>query len=161
MNILGIDPGNVQSAFILFNSEKEAIIDKGILENDVFLEKLSSLYSQDVKPDICILEQIKCYGMVMGETTIETVFWSGRFIQHVVECGGIFERMGRIEIKNILCRSSRAKDTQIRQRLLDLFNNDVGTKNNKGRLYGVKKDEWAALAVCIAWNMKKTGDFKY
>jgi len=160
MFILGIDPGNVQSAFILFDSEKGIIVDKGILENNVFLEKLSSLYSQEVKPDICILEQIKCYGMVMGETTIETVFWSGRIIQHVIACGGTFERMGRIEIKNVLCRSSRAKDGQVRQRLIDLYG-EPGTKANPGITYKISKDLWSALAVCTAWNMRRTGDFKY
>ena len=55
-----------------------------------------------------------------------------------------------------LCHDSRAKDTNIRQALLDLFPRagggatpQVGTKGKPGPLYGVSSHAWPALAVAI------------
>ena len=54
-----------------------------------------------------------------------------------------------------LCGHPRAKDPNIRQALLDRFGpgreKALGTKKAPGALYGIKGDEWAALAVAITW----------
>ena len=50
------------------------------------------------------------------------------------------------------CHSARAKDSNIRQALLDRFGGKdiaVGTKADQGPLYGIKKDVWSALAIGV------------
>lgn len=54
----------------------------------------------------------------------------------------------RRHIKIHLCNSARAKDSNIRQALIDRFGSP-GTKKNPGKLYGIKADEWAALACVV------------
>jgi hypothetical protein len=161
MRILAIDPGNVQSAYVLFDTEKEECLSRGILLNDECLKVFDTFgYSDTDRADICVIEQIASMGMAVGETIFETAVWSGRFWQLLSMRNIPVERLKRIAIKNILCGSSKAKDTNIRQRLIDIFG-EVGTKKNPGKLYGMKADMWAALAVAVAWNMKQTKDFKY
>jgi hypothetical protein len=45
----------------------------------------------------------------------------------------------------------RAKDSNIRQALIDRFG-EPGTKKVPGLLYGIKKDEWSALALGVFWH---------
>ena len=52
----------------------------------------------------------------------------------------------RKEEKINLCGSMKAKDSNIRQALLDRFG-IVGTKKEPGWFYGMKKDMWSAYAV--------------
>jgi len=151
MKVLGIDPGNCQSALVLLDTDTQEILYKGIHPNlDCFLvfERMKP------EPHICVIEQVAGMGMVVGETVFETAVWSGRFWQMLDSLGLKVDRIKRNEIKNILCGSSRAKDKNIRQRLIDIFG-EQGTKNNPGKTYGMKADMWAALAVAVAWDMKQ------
>jgi hypothetical protein len=59
----------------------------------------------------------------------------------------------RKDVKLYLCGSLRATDANIRAALLDRFGPGreiaVGTKRAPGPLYGIKGDEWSALAVAL------------
>jgi hypothetical protein len=60
----------------------------------------------------------------------------------------------RATVKAHLCRSAKAKDSNVRQALIDLFGgkeNAIGTKKTPGPLYGISGDVWAALAVAVTW----------
>ncbi len=63
----------------------------------------------------------------------------------------------RFDVKLHLCGNARAKDTNIRQALIDRFggiegkSKAVGTKKAPGPLYGCKSHMWAALAVAVTW----------
>ena len=57
-----------------------------------------------------------------------------------------------------LCNSVRAKDSNVRQALLDRFpatgggkTPQIGTKSKPGPLYGFSKDMWAALGVALTF----------
>jgi len=104
-----------------------------------------------------VIEQIRSYGMAVGAEVFDTCVWTGRFIQ---AWGGPHTMVPRIDVKMHLCKSPRAKDTNVRQALIDRFgpgkDKAIGTKKNPGPLYGFKRDMWAALGVAVTyWDTKR------
>jgi hypothetical protein len=89
--------------------------------------------------------------MAVGQEIFETVHWAGRFHEAF---RGTVHRTPRCQVKLHLCWDSRAKDTNIRQALLDPFGGRkqaIGTKRDPGPLYAVKGDLWSALAIAVTW----------
>ena len=81
-----------------------------------------------------------------------TRVWIGRFIQVANQRNIPYQQLYRKEIVTQLCGTSRAKDANVRRRLIDLyathdFKNGKGTKSNPDILYGFKADIYSALAV--------------
>lgn len=141
MNIIAIDPGPTESAYVLLNRYPDLeIMDKGKVQNDDLLGLLKSRVI-----DQMVIEQVASMGMAVGATVFETVFWSGRFCQAFK---GQFHRIKRHEVKMALCGNMRAKDGNIRQALIDRFG-PPGTKKNRGATYGISGDMWSALAVGV------------
>lgn len=148
MLILAIDPGNVNSAYVLMEKETYKPIEFGLLENNLVREKVLNL-----DYDCLAIEMVASYGMAVGESVFDTCVWIGRFIECAQERNIPYTRVYRIEEKMNICHDSRAKDSNIRQALIDRFG-IVGTKKNPGFFYGFKKDIWAAYAVgCTYINM--------
>ena len=88
--------------------------------------------------------------MSVGQTVFETCVWIGRF-KEIAEAQNIkVDYIYRKDEKMNLCYSMKAKDSNIRQALIDRFG-VVGTKKNPGWFYGFKKDIWAAYAVGITY----------
>lgn len=137
--IMAIDPGNVESAYCLIDEKTYKPVEFGKIDNTLMLVKLGEL-----KYNKLIIEMIASYGMPVGASVFETCVWIGRFIQRR-QCPD-FEYIYRKEEKMNLCYSMKAKDSNIRQALIDRFG-EVGTKKNQGFFYGFKKDIWAAFAV--------------
>lgn len=95
---------------------------------------------------------IASYGMPVGKEVFETCVWIGKFAQ----ASNLKEKyIYRKDEKMNLCHSMKAKDSNIRQALIDRFG-PVGTKKNPGWFYGFKADIWSAYAVGITYldNMK-------
>lgn len=154
MTIIGLDPGPTHSALVLFDGQR--ISHHEIEKNDKILLRLNALKGA---VEMLVIEQIASMGMAVGADVFETCFWSGRF----AEAFDPFEwrRLKRHEIKMHLCGSMRAKDTNIRQALIDRFGGSaaVGKKATPGPLYGLKGDEWSALAVAVTWaDLHKEGE---
>lgn len=143
MTILAIDSGNVESGYCLIDSETYKPLEFGKIDNTQMLFKIKEL-----NYDKIILEMVASYGMAVGASVFETCVWIGRFIQ-ARKCPD-FEYIYRKEEKINLCGSMKAKDSNIRQALIDRFG-EVGTKKNQGFFYGFKKDIWAAFAVGVTW----------
>ena len=73
--------------------------------------------------DEIVIEMIASYGMPVGESVFQTCVWIGKFAQ-------AYEKyIYRKEEKMNICHSMRAKDSNIRQALIDRFG-PVGTKKN-------------------------------
>ena len=147
--LLSCDPGNIQSAFCLYNTVKKLPIEFCTLQNDEVL-----LISAFRRAKAFVIEKVACYGMPVGETVFETVYWSGRFAEQWDTdwtSANSFARITRQEVKLHLCGQARAKDANVRQALIDRFG-EKGTVKNKGVLYGIKADEWQALAVAVAYS---------
>jgi hypothetical protein len=145
--ILAIDPGTESAGLVLLSKDCK-IIDAQVLPNPQVLE-----YILDTKGvDYLAIEQVKSYGMAVGETTFRTVEWSGRFIQQWLHATKLLEdrvlRLPRLEIKLHLCQSPRANDGNIRQALIDRLG-APGSKREPGVTYNIKTHMWAALAVAI------------
>lgn len=147
MNILAIDPGTTDSAYILWNGEKP--LEFGIKPNSEIFPILAK-HGTNQPDTLLVIEKIESYGMAVGVETFETVHWSGRFHQYWTDIGGNPQvtMLGRKTIKMHLCSSMKAKDGNIRQALLDRFG-PVGVKKAPGILYGVSSHIWAALAVAV------------
>lgn len=148
--IIAIDPGNEQSAYVVYDGSKP--IDSSIMPNKDLLELLDS---HAAFPDAgrLVIEGIACYGMPVGKETFDTCVWIGRFMQ----CFGADETtlVYRKDVKMHLCQSMRAKDPMVRQALLDKFGpgkeRAIGKKKTPGPLYGIKSHCWSALAIAVTY----------
>ena len=146
--ILSIDPGNVQTAYTLLEVDTLKPISARILPN---AEMLDFIEGHSYKADIdFVIEMVASYGMAVGETVFETVFWIGQFYAAAGQYKSRY-RIKRMDVKMNLCHNSRAKDANIRQALIDRFG-VVGTKKNPGWFYGFKSDMWAAYAVGVTYH---------
>jgi len=155
MKVFGIDPGSEQSAYVIWNGEE--ILAKGILENGKMVYLLMD-YGNAFLTRV-VIEQVRSYGMPVGATVFDTVFWSGRFCQ---AWPNEFHQMPRLKVKQHICHDSRAKDSNIIQALVDRFaygvrNKGKGTKPEPGFFYGFKKDIWQAFALAVTWHDQNYG----
>lgn len=150
--IIAIDPGPEKSAWMTYEKSKVGAF--GIDTNGDVLHNLCGRRW----PDACqslIIEMVACYGMPVGKEVFETCMWIGRFIQAWGGVGGKHRLMYRRDVKLHLCNSAKAKDSNIRQALLDRFGGSkaqaIGTKANPGPLYGISSHLWSALAVAVTY----------
>lgn len=139
-DILAIDPGPTESGWCRYKDGR--VIGSGVMPNDKVRDEIR--YGTSA---VLAIEMIASYGMAVGREVFETCVQIGRF----VEC---FSRpqdvrlVYRKDVKLHLCGTSKAKDPNIRQALLDLIG-PQGTKKEPGPTYGVKSHAWAALAVAV------------
>ena len=120
-----------------------AVVASGVVDNRGMLDRLIWRATDDV----LAIEMVASYGMPVGREVFETCVWIGRFKQawpRPEEVRLVYRR----DVKLFLCGSARAKDSNIRQALIDKLGR-VGTKADKGPLYGVTSHAWAAVAVAV------------
>ena len=160
MIVIGVDPGPTQSAFVVLR-DGERVMDKGIVPNDWLAGYLRDYGNQLVviHPKAIVFEQVESFGMAVGKDIFETVFETGRLFQVVAE---VATRLPRKAVKMHLCHSMRAKDSNIRQALIDRFGGSksaaIGLKRTPGPLYGVRSHEWSALAIAVTWFDQHEGE---
>lgn len=147
MRILAIDPGNTESGVAIVQMP------------DFRLEWFAKLKNEDVVKvatrynfDEVAIEMVACYGMPVGKDIFETCLWIGRFIEQLKEHKISF--VYRKEEKIHLCGSTKAKDANIKQSLVNRyakhdFKSGKGTKKEPDTFYGVSKDVWQAIAVGV------------
>jgi len=153
--ILAIDPGCIESAYVLLDPKDLKPVEFGKIENSLLLEKI--LYEFNFKE--LAIEMIDSFGMAVGKEVFETVFWIGRFWEAVIaetNCCDKATKIYRQDEKLNLCGSKRAKDGNIRLSLIDRFaqhdlKNGKGTKDKPDWFYGFKADIWQAYAVAVTY----------
>tara|TARA_R100001510_G_scaffold55168_1_gene58725 strand:+ start:43 stop:561 length:519 start_codon:yes stop_codon:yes gene_type:complete len=148
---IGLDPGTTKTGWVVFNPKDETVLHAGHDPNEFVMNLLECGGPKDK----IIMECFAAQGMPLGESSIETVRWEGRFIERARTevC-----RISRREIKILICNSARAKDANIRQALVDMFaygygNHGYGTKAEPSPLRCLKgsgSHGFSALAVCVA-----------
>jgi hypothetical protein len=89
MKILAIDPGPVESAWLVFESESQTIGPRAKQGNEGVLRIVRSFGAHETVERL-VIEKVASYGMSVGQDIFETVFWSGRFAQI---WGAEFERL--------------------------------------------------------------------
>jgi hypothetical protein len=156
MRILAIDPGSERSAW-LWLTDQHARFEGRVpgtfgLESN---ERVLALCRADLiheQSDVVVIEKMESYGMPVGREVFETVRWSGRFEEACRPVQVVY--LPRRTVKLHLCGTSRAKDANIRQALLDKFGGKdvaVGRKAHPGPLYGIHADLWSALALAVTY----------
>ena len=147
--LLAIDPGNIESAYVLMDGYH--CTDFGKLPNDELLAIVSKGAYR-----FCAIEMVESYGMAVGREVFDTCVWIGRFSQAAISAGVVPRYIPRRSVKLNLCGNSRAKDTNVRQALIDrIAKHDVkigkGTAKNPDWFHGFKSDIWPAYAVGVTW----------
>lgn len=155
MTVLAIDPGNIESAFVLYDGERP--VKFGKWPNASLLRHIQ--VGQEVDSERCAIEVLKPRGMPTSWEEMQTQLWAGRFYQAWWDRQG-GEKFGRweptpvfrMDVKLHLCGRSSAKDSNVRQALIDRFGGKekaIGRKKSPGVLYGVAADVWQALAIAV------------
>ena len=155
--IFAIDPGTTESGWCLYHTDG-LVLGSGVKPNEVMLEEIAAACAEDLA-----IERVASYGMSVGREVFETCEWVGEFRNQWRRRGGVARLVYRRDVKLHLCGSAKAKDTNIRQALLDMFPRtgggktpQVGTRKQPGPLYGVSSHAWSALAVAVtALNLKE------
>lgn len=152
MKLLAIDPGNTESAYVLMDGYKP--LKFGKVQNAELLQIIREDASWQA--DAVAIERVASYGMPVGREVFETCEWVGRYSLAADTEGLPVDYVYRADVKLNLCGSSRAKDGNVRQALIDRFaqhdmKNGKGTKGNKDWFYGFRADVWAAYAVGVTW----------
>lgn len=148
--ILAIDPGPERSAYVGLQN--------GVPQFAYIWENREIIHAA-IPTDYytLVIESVESYGMPVGKTTFETCYWIGRFWQKWVSHSirSEVELVSRKQVKLHLCGTARAKDSNVRQALIDRFGpgkaKAIGLKKSPGPLYGFKSHLWSALAVGVTY----------
>ena len=153
MRILAIDPGNIESGFAVIDSDTLKPIEVGKINNSDLRARLKN-GSLLIGVDQISIEMIASYGMAVGKEVFETCVWIRRFLELLQSHGSTIDLVYRRDVKLHHCHSSKAKDSNITQALVDRFasgvgNHGKGSKAAPGWFYGFKADIWAAYALAV------------
>jgi hypothetical protein len=150
-DVVGIDPGTEVTAWVRLDHKCRCVKEHAIEGNNAVLSRILEWQRLPRSPRV-VVEMIESFGMPVGKEIFETVWWIGRYCQ-ADQCAA---RMTRRDVKLHVCGQMRGvNDSTIRQAMLDRFGPGreaaIGKKKSPGPLYGIRKDEWQALAVAVTF----------
>lgn len=159
-HLLSIDPGPELSAWVRYDVVAGRPVAWAKAPNADVLDQITGRDAPAAGG--LAVEMIASYGMPVGAEVFETCVWIGRFAQRWADLGGgVPLRVYRREVKLHLCGSARAKDSHVRQSLIDRYGPGkhlaVGLKASPGPLYGMKADVWQSLGVAITAHETQVG----
>lgn len=163
--ILAIDPGNIESAFVVLDRENLKPVEFDKVDNRELLKMIKDGFFGRYIDDLAI-EMIAHYGKDMnaGKSVFDTCVWIGIFKEAFSNTLGVeAQYVYRKDEKINLCGSMKAKDKDIIRALIDRFaqfdlKRGKGTKKNPDWFYGLHADIWQACAVGVTYhdmNLKK------
>lgn len=169
--ILAVDPGPEESAFCILGNNLPPRAGK-----ISSAELCQDIRERRWKGGLLAVEMVASYGMPVGAEVFETCVWIGRFVE---AWGGRHILIPRLDVKLHLCHVATARDSNIRQALIDRFGGGAraiggtrcpecggkgwrgagrpmcagcigsGWKYPPGPLHGFAGDCWSALAVAV------------
>ena len=152
MTVFAIDPGNVESGWCLIEKETFKPLAFAKEVNEKVLLRCASMPF-----DLACVEMIASYGMAVGKEVFETCKWIGRFEEKIKQATDRYPTLiYRRDEKLHICGDIRAKDSNIRQALIDRFathdfKNGKGTKKDPDFFYGFKSDIWQSFSVAVTF----------
>lgn len=185
MILLSVDPGTYESGMVVIDTETEAILDSGKINNDVLLARFRAITNEY---DACVMEDIQYFGQVTGSDTYITLKWAGRFQEalHPIETTFLYRKTIVTEVAG----SPKAKDSHVRQAVIDHYGGDLiavggkkcphckgkgwrgigrppcedcgatGFEYQPGPLFNIKNDMWSAMAIALCYVAKsRRGDY--
>jgi hypothetical protein len=154
ISCVGIDPGTEQSAIVAWTGTRIGL--KLFASNEDIMKVLRQRRDNPViNKWPLVIEMIHSQGMPVGAETFMTCVWIGRFMEAYDPT--LVQLVRRDHIKNQICGTPRANDSNVRQALLDRFGGSkaIGLKKSPGPLYGISNHLWSALAAAIAYKEMK------
>lgn len=153
MKVLAIDPGPTESAFAVYDGDEafgRKVSNTEMLR--VVADPIHELGSGGAFIDAMAVEMVASYGMPVGAEVFDTCVFIGRLLEcwsTVLPGDLVFRR----EVKLHMCGVANAKDSNIRQAVIDRFGGKsaIGKKKTPGKLYGVSGDVWQALALAVTY----------
>ncbi len=164
MKIIGIDPGPIESGYVIIDVKDPQFMQMDNINNYDLANYLPFLVVNNAPVKFAI-EIIESFGMPIGKSTMDTIEWIGKFTyiieniigkQQNIEC----HRIGRREVKLILCGVITAKSKHINESLRNRYGyygsgvTGKGTKADPGPLYSISEHTWPALAVAETLRIK-------
>ena len=144
--ILAIDTGTTETGYCILEAETYKPLQFGKVANSEILDIIRCVGEYgDAR---IAIEGFQSFGMPLGQSTIESITWNGRYIQLAEDNNIPWEYVYRKDEKIHLCGTMKAKDANIRQALIDRFG-EVGVKKSPGFFYGFKGDIWSAMAIGV------------
>lgn len=162
--IIGIDPGNIESAYALVDAVTLRPIAFAKQANELMychmVDAIRALELDSYQDLHIAIEMIASYGMPVGAEVFETCVWIGHLEDRLKDFPT--SRIYRKDEKLTICGSPRANDANITQALVDRFapgqpNHGKGTKKSPGFFYGFRKDIWQAFAVAVTYHDLEMG----
>ena len=167
MFVMSIDPGTTHSGYAVLDEETTVVQQFGNTDNHTLgnlIERQCTEYQTTV-----VIEQIKSYGMAIGQTTLDTCVWIGRFIERANSDVVLIPRK---TIVTELTGSPKANDSNIRRYVLDYYTElheklgyglgggaepVIGRENNPGILHGATSHVFQAIAVGLCYIRQNQG----
>jgi hypothetical protein len=160
MMVLGVDPGEKNSAYVLWRYDIGQVIGFGELPNTELIARLREPFR--LWCDKIAVEVIRGYGLRTGNETYLSCQWAGRFLEAYESRGAQgfeVQRKTKQGYVHHFCGHDGAGDTGLYAALKDRFG-DPGTKKAPGIMYGLKSTHLRAafaVAVFIADQVKERG----
>lgn len=146
--IFAIDPGSSVSGWLAYVPEHREVTNFAIEPNEALLDRLrTDTFAVGLT---VVIEWTAPRGMPASAELFETLFWAGRFAEAARGSGLPVERVERKAVGRYLCGVQSAKDSNIRQALIDRFGGSPAIRKG-GALYGISKDVWSALAIAVTY----------
>lgn len=143
--IFAVDPGSEKSAIVAFNGER--VLWARIMPNPALLEMIRKS-GEALRGKRLWIELIGHYGkgMPAGRDVFDTCIYIGELKEAAHTQGASTRLVLRATVKTHVCGTPKAKDSNIRQSLIDKYGKP-GTKSAPGFFYGFSADMWQAMAL--------------
>ena len=145
-SILVIDPGPRLSAYVELAGA--AIRAHGKIGN---LELLQMLRARAPNGPL-VVEMVAPYGKPVGREVFETCVWIGRYLEAWRGVGRLLERREVKQALGLQVGHRGSTDADVRSALIVRWGGKSGKRARPpAALAGFTRDDWAALAVAVAW----------
>jgi hypothetical protein len=159
MQIIGIDPGTSRSGYVVWDSETHKVRVCGTVSNSNMLGNITIECTRQPPVDIIAVEVV-AGGRMVGDTTMRTAEWAGRFVERATQLSTpskpvtVARLLRREIVKQLIGKEARqtgrtryngvwpkSTDAKLRRELVTRYGDDVGR---------CRGHEWQALACAVA-----------